>query len=123
MEAIIRSRLKLNLPGIAVDWGASAQGITVPRVVLYRIGGGSEYVMTGPAGIGRALVQADCYGATVVAAKGIVARVKAALSGWKDGDSIQAVFVTGERDDPPELGSGIAVYRASIDFIIHLKET
>lgn len=120
MEEILRSRLQSQVQA-AVDWGLSAQGATSPRIVLFRVGGGGDYTTTGPSGLRRARVQADCYGSGVGPAKLLARAVIAALSGWRAG-SILGVFLEAERDLTPDTGLANTEGRVSLDFIVHYQE-
>lgn len=118
LRAVIRSALGAAVP---VDWGQSAQGVPVPRVVLYRIGGSGDYTMAGPSGYRRARVQADCMGASVGSAKSLARQVVAALSGYRGGIFL-GVFLDAERDLQPETDRAEPVGRVALDFIVHYKE-
>lgn len=121
MDTVLRAHLKAALPAVPVDWGLSAQGVTPPRVVLYRISGGPDYVMSGPSGLARARVQIDCYETTIGAAKLLARSVRIALSGLRSG-VISGAFLDQERDLPPDADGPELVCRVSLDFIIHYQE-
>lgn len=121
MDAFLRATLRSALPTTAIDWGMTAQGITLPRVVLYRISGGPDYTMAGPSGLAEARVQIDCYDATTGAAKALAQSVKTTLSGLRS-HPISAAFLDQERDLPPDTDGGGIIARVSLDFIIHYQE-
>lgn len=121
MEELIRDRLLAQLSATAIDWGESIDGIVPPRVTLFRIGGGADYVAEGASGLNQARVQADCYGVTYAGAKALARSVRAAMSGWRSGNILGA-FLNAERDMTPESGTGEVLARVSLDFIIHYKE-
>jgi hypothetical protein len=121
MEELLRARLMASVVGVPSDWGLSAQGSTLPRIVLHRVSGGVDYTMDGPSGYSRPRVQVDCYAATVGAAKLLARQVKAALSGWKSG-AILGVFLTTERDLTPDTEGATTVGRVSLDFFVHHQE-
>ena len=122
MKAILRARLQALLPGVAVDWNLSVQGMVPPRVVLFVVSGGADYVQEGPSGLRRARVQIDCYAATYAAADMLSRQVTTALSGWRDGDTILGVFLDQVRDFPADTGAGEVLGRVSSDFFINYKE-
>lgn len=122
MDVFLRATLKAAIPDVPVDWGMTAQGITPPRIVLYRVSGGPDYTMTGPSGLARARVQADCYDLTVGGAKGLADQVRAALSGLRSG-VIAGAFLDQVRDLPPETAGAELLARVSLDFIIHYQES
>ncbi len=122
MDTFLRTHLKAALPSVPVDWGLTDQGVTPPRVVLYRVSGAPDYTMAGPSGLSRTRVQIDCYETTVGAAKQLARSVRIALSGLRSG-VISGAFLDQERDLPPDTDGADLVARVSLDFIIHFRET
>ncbi len=123
MEEIIRLRLQAEVDGVSVDWNQAPQGAGVPRLVLYTISDVTIITNDGQARLRRARVQVDCYAATYGAAKLVSRAVNAALSGWRDGATIQGAFAAGARDLPPDTGAGETLGRVSLDFFINYEES
>lgn len=121
MDEDLRARLMSQIATVPVDWGMTAQGITPPRIVLYRISGGDDYVNSGRTGYSRTRVQIDCYGASAGAAKLLARQVKTALSGYRGGDILGA-FLDAERDLPPDTEGADILGRVALDFFIHHQE-
>ncbi len=121
MDEQLRARLRAMIAGVTVDWGMSGQGFDPPRIVLYRVSGGDDYVMTGRTGYSRTRVQIDCYAASVGAAKLLVRQVKVALSGYRGGEILGA-FLQNERDLTPDTDGAETLGRVSLDFFIHHQE-
>lgn len=123
MEQVLRARLQAMLAvGTAVDWNLSLQGVSAPRVVLFRVSGDGDTLQDGPSGFRRARVQADCYAPSYAAAVLLSKQVIAALNGWKDGLDILGAFLLQVRDLPPDTGSGEVLGRVSVDFNILYQE-
>ena len=118
MEQDLRSRLKLALPGVPVDWGWSGQGGGTPRVVLQIISDMTNYTQAGPSGYVQNRVQIDVYATTFKAAKDQVALIDTALSGLRAG-LILGAFKAGRRDFAPDISAGETLARISIDYMIH----
>lgn len=118
MEEDLRGRLKLVVPGVPVDWGWTAQGVPVPRVVLTMVSDVPDMTHDGPSGYRQSRVQIDVYGASYGAAKDVARKIEAALSGLRAG-VILGAFKTGGRDFPPDLGAGEVLARISEDYMIH----
>jgi hypothetical protein len=120
MDETLRTILMTALGATPVDWGMSAQGITPPRVVLWRISGAPDYTNSGPSGLEEARVQMDCYAISVGGAKLLARQVKTALSGLRQG-IIKGAFLDAERDLPPDTDGGSLLARVSLDFNIHYQ--
>lgn len=121
MDEVLRTRLQAQIAGVPVDWGMTAQGISAPRIVLYRISGGDDYTAAGRTGYTQTRVQVDCYAAGVGAAKLLGRQVKAALSGYRSG-ALRGVFLQNERDLQPDIEGAGVLGRVSLDFMVHHKE-
>lgn len=121
MDELLRTRLQAQIAGVPIDWGMSAQGASVPRIVLWRISGGDDYTAAGRTGYSRTRVQIDCYAETVGAAKLLGRQVKAALSGYRGGEILGA-FLQNERDLTPDTEGAGTLARVSLDFFIHHQE-
>lgn len=121
MDEFLRDLLKAAIPTTAIDWGYNAQGIRPPRIVLTRISGRPDYVMSGASGLAEARVQVDCYDLTQAGAKALAASVKTVLSGRRSG-IISGAFLDSERDLPPDTDGSARIARVSLDFIIHYQE-
>lgn len=127
MDEVLRARLLATVAGVPADWGMTAQGISPPRLVLYRISGGDDYSMAGRTGYTQTRVQIDCYavasaGVTAIGAAKLLARqVKAALSGWRSG-AVRGVFLQSERDLAPDIEGAGTLGRVSLDFFVHHQE-
>lgn len=121
MEEEIRAVLLASsgvtaLAGTRVDFGGNPQGSPMPRVCLWTISDFDGLNITGPDGFFQGRVQADCYGATYSAAKGLARAVIAALNGYAGG-GLQLVTLIGTRDTR-EGGANEAErpFRTSLDF-------
>lgn len=121
MDELLRERLRTQIAGVPIDWGLTAQGMSPPRVVMYRISGGDDYVAAGRTGYSRTRVQIDCYAESVGAAKLLGRQVKAALSGYRGGEILGA-FLQSERDLTPDTEGAGTLARVSLDFFIHHQE-
>jgi hypothetical protein len=121
MDELLRARLLATVAGVPADWGMTAQGVSAPRLVLYRISGGDDYTYAGRTGYTQTRVQVDCYAASVGAAKLLARQVKTALSGWKSG-AIKGAFLQNERDLAPDTEGAGTLGRVSLDFFIHHQE-
>lgn len=121
MDEILRARLLATVAGVPADWGMTAQGIVPPRIVLYRISGGDDYVHAGRTGYTQARVQIDCYAAGVGAAKLLARQVKASMSGYRAG-AVKGVFLQSERDLAPDIEGAGVLGRVSLDFFVHHQE-
>lgn len=107
-----------------IDFGASAQGATDPRIVMWTIGDAEDHNLEGPDGHSVGRVQVDCYGGTYGDAKHLSRAVRAALDGYS-GNGFQGVFLAGGPRDTREGGSNEAYrpFRTSLDFITHFNPT
>lgn len=121
METELRARLLGTLDGVPVDWNLSPQGLPPPRLVLWQIGGGADYTLSGPSDLRSARVQVNCYGAEVAAAKGLAAQVMTAISGWRGG-AIKGVFLDNSNDLPPDTSLPSRLFGVALDFIVHFHQ-
>ena len=128
MEEEIRALLLATagvtaLCGNRIDWGASAQGATYPRIVLFTINDAEGHNLQGPDGHSVGRVQVDCYALSYGQAKQLSRAVRAVLDGYSGG-GFQGVFLAGSRDtreggtNEPERP-----FRVSLDFITNFNPT
>nr|BDD44654.1 hypothetical protein 5 [Alphaproteobacteria bacterium]BDD46018.1 hypothetical protein 6 [Pseudomonadaceae bacterium]BDD46435.1 hypothetical protein 5 [bacterium] len=111
------------VPENSIEWGRSSQGGALPRIVLQRIDGIRDYHMQGASGYVASRVQIDVYSERYLTTKTIVDAVRALLSGYRGG-IFQGIFLDGERDLPAaDAGDVKHLFRTSLDFMIHHKET
>lgn len=99
-----------------IEWGASAQGRSLPAIVLNTIDDQSRSTMEGPGQLSQGLVQVDCYAKTYGTAKTLSRLVRNALDGYQGG-GFQGIFHSGSRDSR-EKGTNEPgrPYRVSLDF-------
>ncbi|MHA6641347.1 tail completion protein gp17 [Mesorhizobium sp. A623] len=122
--------LLLNAAGVTalvsdrIDWGKAPQSVSGhPYVVLQRIDGLHDYHMQGASGYVASRVQIDTYSEKYTATKKATRALIAALSGYKGG-IFQGIFLDGERDLPAaDAGEVTNLFRTSLDFMVHHKET
>lgn len=107
-----------------IDWGQAPQSVAgYPYIVLQRIDGLRDYHMQGASGYVASRVQVDIYGEKYTSTKKAARAVIAALSGYRGG-IFQGVFLDGERDlSAADAGEVTNLFRASLDFMVHHKET
>lgn len=115
--------LTAHVPQNSIEWGRSSQGAPLPRIVLQRIDGLRDYHMQGASGYVVSRVQIDIYSERYLTTKVIVDAVRSLLSGYRGG-IFQGIFLDGERDLPAaDAGDVKHLFRTSLDFMIHHKET
>lgn len=123
MEAALIDRLRAGLPGAGVDWGASPQGISVPRVVLTQAWSAPEYEHGAATDLWSARVQIDCYAIGSDAVMALAGQVLALISGWVDRPAgILGCFVIAVRDFGTEAIGVEDVSRRIIEAKIHYRE-
>ena len=113
-----------SLVGQRINWTRSPQGAAAPRIVLYRISGLRDMVMSGPTGLVSSRVQADCFGLTYASAKGVARAVETRLSGYSGttgGIRFEGAFLVSERDDYFDGETPDKLFRTSLDFIVWHK--
>jgi len=108
-----------SLTGNRIDWGATAQGETGTRLVLWVIDGAEGVTMSGPDRLFQGRVQADCYADSVSGTMALSRALLDCLSGYRGG-SFQGVFHESTRLTR-EGGSNEAnrPFRASLDFLVN----
>lgn len=122
--------LLLNAAGVTalvpvahIEWGKSSQGTAAPYIVLQRIDGLRDYHMAGSSGYVASRVQIDIYSEKYTTSKKAARAVRDVLSGHRGG-IFQGIFLDGERDLPAaDAGEVTNLFRASLDFMVHHKET
>ena len=108
-----------SLTGTRIDWGATAQGETGTRLVLWVIDGAEGVTLDGGDGLFQGRVQVDCYGDSYGAAALLSRAVVALLHGHRGG-GFQGIFHESTRSTR-EGGTNEAYrpFRASLDFIVN----
>jgi hypothetical protein len=109
------------LIGTRVSWVERPQGSALPAIVLTRVSTIRQYVHGGQSELVESRVQADCWAASYAAAKAVEAAVLAALSGYAGG-IFNAIFAESARDGGRENDGPEAIYRVSVDFLVHHTE-
>lgn len=112
LTAVIAQRL---------TWKRRAQGGALPVIVLHLVDGVPDYHSAGPSGLVESRVQADCYGKTYAEADAAATALKGVTTGARfvqGGVRFDAIFVADERDDTFDE-AGTALYRVSVDLMIH----
>lgn len=106
------------IAGQRVNWSERGQGAALPAVVLHRISGVRDYHMEGASGLVQSRVQADCWASTYKDAVRLSRAVRAALSGYRAGDT-QGAFIDAERQSVEKEADGAQrFFRVSLDFKI-----
>lgn len=103
----------------AIDW--MERGEALPCVTLQDITAGRNYAHDGATELDVATIQIDCWATSYGSAKLIARAVRNALEANATQSSIEfthAFLVASRAMDPDDLGSGIKVYRQSLDFDI-----
>lgn len=126
----VEEALTALLAGVAGGrryWGRAPQGdLPASFLILNRITGRRDYVMTGADGYVESRFQIDAYAASYTTAKTEARAAVAALSGYRGttaGTRIMGIFIDGERDLPAaDPGEVTHLHRVSIDAIIHHDE-
>lgn len=130
MEAELRALIvaATGLPARRVNWGEDTNGGAGSYVVLHLISWQSGHTQQGPDGLNTTRVQTDCYGSDWSSSRQLAGEISTALNGYSAG-VFRAIFADGMRltreggAGSLEGGSnaGEALYRASLDFIIHWR--
>lgn len=118
MEEALRAMLLSVAP---VHWGMAPQGAARPFIVLTRISGVRTYSNDGQDAVAQSRVQADVYADSYGATKAVARRLVSAVSGRRAG-VIRAVFIDNERDLPAADAEGDALFRKSVDLMVHHTE-
>ena len=115
--------VKALVPASRINWGTHPQGASFPAIVLNVISDAEDYHMSGPNGLFRGRVQADCYGLTYGATKAVSRAVRAALHCYRAGGFLLITHVSTR--DSREGGTNEAdrPYRVSMDFITAWRAT
>lgn len=122
MEALLTDLLA-SLAGGKRFWLRVPQGIKPPYAVMQRITGIRDNHFQGASGLVESRVQIDVYDKTYAGVAAMARSVVSILSGRRVG-IIQAIFIDSERDLPAsDAGDVNALFRKSLDIIIHHKET
>ncbi|WP_404713194.1 DUF3168 domain-containing protein [Sphingomonas sp. MMS24-J13] len=124
MEEWLRARL-LGLSGMGaavgtrIDWGARQQGAPLPAIELHLLTGQPGMHLAGADGWINALVQADCWGRTFLAARNVGDIIEHNMTGLRVDEPAQRVriFVRDRRSDRDTNSAGI-VYRSSVDLAV-----
>lgn len=127
MEEDLLTRLRANLSGVvgtrngraAIDW--LERGETLPCLTVHGFAPGRQYTFKGPSGYFGASIQFDCWGQTYSAVKVMERAVIAEMEQPRTvGSTIFNVsFLADARAmEPEDLGSGIKVFRQSLDFTV-----
>lgn len=121
-RAVLLAASGVGLPAGRINWGAHPQGAVLPALVLNVIDDAQGLTLRAPDGLHQGRVQADCYGATYAAAKGLARAVIAALHGHSGGN-FQLLAHVATRDSR-EGGSNEAErpFRVSLDFMTHWRD-
>ena len=109
-----------------IYWVEKPQAVVNPVMVLTRISGNRNYHMLGAANFVESRVQFDCDGLTYASAKGVARALRDRLSGFRGTQGTIAFygcFLESERDTFDEAPTTDKLFRTSLDFIIHHKET
>ncbi len=123
IAVLLRSAAVRSFVADSIYWGRKPQRDGRPRyIVLQRIGGTRNYVMSGASGAVQSRVQADVYADSYTTGKKIARAMIRAVSGYR-ADGINGVFVDSERDLPAaDAGEVTYLFRTSVDLIIHHQE-
>lgn len=99
-----------------IDWVASAQGTSGPRIVLRLISGAEGATLTGSDGLLQASVQADVFATSKKQATDLARAVVARLHGYSGG-GFRAVFHVATRDGREGTSNEAdRPFRVSLDF-------
>ena len=103
----------------AIDWIERSESL--PCISLQDVATGRRYAQDGAVNLENPMVQIDCwansYGEAKVIARAVIVEMEAAetVSGIEFDES----FLVSEREmNPEDLGSGIKVFRVSLDFSV-----
>ena len=104
-------------------WVRAPQNMKVkPYLLLSCISSLPSYHYLGASGCVAARVQIDVYADTATSAHDTAQQLKTLLSGYRGG-TIMAIFLDGERELPAsDAGDVNALFRISIDIMIHYQE-
>lgn len=118
MKQELMARVVAGLPtGTPVAWAVAPRNSSVPRVVLWQIGGTFELAVDGVTGMQTALVQIDCWGRSYAQAVDTGSLVYAQLAGWSSkAAKIHAVLPQSVRDFEPNTDVDELLFRRSLDF-------
>jgi hypothetical protein len=107
-------------PGATINWNARDRAAGLPALVLRVITRNPDYTLGGPSGLAETRLQADCYGATYLAARTLARAVEARLSGQRfihGATRFSGVFMNGSRDDfMAEANGADKIHRVMLDF-------
>lgn len=102
------------------------QGAPLPAVVLHRIPGVTDRLLSGDVSLRRNRLQIDCWGRSFAEARALAAAVIVALDKARfvhPSADIRGVFLIDEEDDaPPDTPEVPAQpFRTRLDFMVHHK--
>ena len=103
----------------AIDW--IERGETLPCITLQDVTTGRRYAQDGPTDLENPMVQMDCWAETYGAAKLLARAVRDEMETAEtvSGIEFDESFLVAERGmTPDDLGSGIKVFRVSLDFSV-----
>lgn len=105
------------IAGTRIDWGVSAQGAPLPRVVLHLIGDNVQgHTFAGGDQFYQGRVQINCYAKTYGGAVALGNAVAAKLDGLKAA-SFRGVFCLSQRDEyAPGSNEGDRPFGRQLDF-------
>jgi hypothetical protein len=121
MQAELRTRLKddatvSGLVGTRIDWITRPQGKALPAITLQTVSDPRPQHMGGNQDTRQTMVQADCWGGTYAASRGVADAVVACVLPAANVGNVRFLrsFVDNERDGAEETETGL-VYRVSVD--------
>lgn len=103
----------------AINW--IERGETLPCVTLQDVSSGRRYAQSGPIDLENPMIQMDCWAETYAAAKLLARAVRDEMETAKtvSGIEFDESFLVAERGmTPDDLGSGIKVFRVSLDISV-----
>ena len=112
------------LVGTRINWVRSPQGVSSPRVVLYKISGIRDMCFKGPTGYISTRIQADCISTSYSSAKLTARALETQLSGYSGttgGVRFEGAFLINERDDFFDSDTPDKLFRTSLDFNVWHK--
>lgn len=109
-----------DIAGNKVNFGEHPQGLPLPAIVLNTISDAQGMTLSGPDGLGDAVLQVDCYALDYRAAKLLARAVRAALTGYSS-TVVQGTIEIGLRDGYlGDTQDGERPFRVSADFqVLH----
>ncbi len=114
--------LTAHVPAANMHWVRAPQGTKPSYLVIQMISGDPDYDMRGPTGYVAHRLQIDIYSLSYTAVKNARDALVKLLSGYRGG-VFQGIFIDSERDLPAmDAGEVSALFRKSIDFIVHHLE-